>query len=122
MGQKVNPIGLRVGINRDWDSIWFAKKREYGKLLMEDYKIRDYIKKNVVNSGVSQVIIERTSKNNNIPTGLDSIASGLGDDSSMLEFIVEPYLIQLGFLMRTPRGRLLTALGKKYIDSKNDNF
>ena len=63
MGQKVNPIGLRVGVNRSWDSIWFAKKREYGKLLMEDYKIRDYIKKNVVNSGVSQVIIERTSKN-----------------------------------------------------------
>ena len=62
MGQKVNPIGLRVGINRGWDSIWFAKKREYGKFLMEDYKIRDYIKKNVVNSGVSQVIIERTAK------------------------------------------------------------
>ena len=62
MGQKVNPIGLRVGINRGWDSIWFAKKREFGKILMEDYKIRDYIKKNVVNSGVSQVIIERTSK------------------------------------------------------------
>ena len=35
MGQKVNPIGLRVGINRGWDSIWFAKKREYGKLLIE---------------------------------------------------------------------------------------
>ena len=62
MGQKVNPIGFRVGINRGWDSIWFAKKREFGKILMEDYKIRDYIKKNVVNSGVSQVIIERTAK------------------------------------------------------------
>ena len=62
MGQKVNPIGLRLGINRGWDSIWFAKKREYGNLLIEDYKIRDYIKKNVTNSGVSQVIIERTSK------------------------------------------------------------
>ena len=62
MGQKVNPIGLRIGINRGWDSIWFAKKREYGKLLIEDYKIRNYIKKNVVNSGVSQVIIERTSR------------------------------------------------------------
>ena len=62
MGQKVNPVGLRVGINRGWDSIWFAKKNEYGKFLIEDYKIRDYIKKNVINSGVSQVIIERTSK------------------------------------------------------------
>ena len=62
MGQKVNPIGLRLGINRGWDSIWFSKKRDYGKLLIEDYKIREFIKKNVVNSGVSQVIIERTSK------------------------------------------------------------
>ena len=62
MGQKVNPIGLRVGIIRGWDSIWFAKKREYGRLLIEDYKIRNHIKKNVINSGVSQVIIERTSK------------------------------------------------------------
>jgi len=60
--------------------------------------------------------------NKNIPTGLDSIAAGLGEDSSMLEFVIEPYLIQIGFLIRTPRGRILTNLGKKYIDSKNDNF
>ena len=62
MGQKVNPIGFRLGINRGWDSVWFSKKRDYGKLLIEDYKIREYVKKNVVNSGVSQVLIERTSK------------------------------------------------------------
>ena len=49
MGQKVNPVGFRVGINRGWDSIWFAKKRNYGKLLIEDYKIRQYIKDNIVN-------------------------------------------------------------------------
>ncbi len=62
MGQKVNPIGLRLGINRTWESIWYAKKDQYGKLLIEDHKIREYIKKNIVNSGVSQIIIERTSK------------------------------------------------------------
>ena len=62
MGQKVNPIGLRLGINRGWDSIWFSKKRDYGKFLIEDYKIREHINKNVVNSGVSKVLIERTSK------------------------------------------------------------
>ena len=62
------------------------------------------------------------NQNDNIPTGLDSISARLGDDSSMLEFLVEPYLIQIGFLTRTPRGRLLTDLGKKYIDSKNDHF
>ncbi|MBA1338396.1 MAG: small subunit ribosomal protein S3 [Pelagibacterales bacterium] len=62
MGQKVNPIGLRLGINRGWDSIWFSKKKDYGKFLIEDFKIREHIKKNVTNSGVAQVIIERTSK------------------------------------------------------------
>ena len=62
MGQKVNPIGLRLGINRDWDSIWFAKKSEYGKLLIEDYNIRAWIKRKIINSGVSQVIIERKAK------------------------------------------------------------
>jgi len=62
MGQKVNPIGLRLGINRTWDSIWFAKKNNFGNFLIEDYKIRDYIKKNITNSGVSQVIIERKAK------------------------------------------------------------
>ena len=62
MGQKVNPIGLRLGINRGWDSVWFSKKKDFGKFLIEDFKIREYVKKNVQNSGVSQVLIERTSK------------------------------------------------------------
>ena len=53
MGQKINPIGLRLGINRGWDSTWFAKKKDFGKYLIEDFQIRKYIKKNIVNSGVS---------------------------------------------------------------------
>jgi Holliday junction DNA helicase RuvB len=60
--------------------------------------------------------------NNNNPIGLDSIAAGLGEESSMLEFVVEPYLIQIGFIMRTPRGRKLTSLGKKYINSRNEKY
>ena len=62
MGQKVHPIGFRLGINRSWDSLWFAKKGDYGKYLIEDYKIRQFIKKNIKNSGVSEVVIERSSK------------------------------------------------------------
>jgi len=62
MGQKVNPVGFRLGINRGWDSVWYAKKNEFGNNLIEDFKIRSYIKKNVVNSGVSKVMIERTTK------------------------------------------------------------
>ena len=62
MGQKINPIGLRLGINRGWDSTWFAKKKDFGRYLIEDFKIRKYIKKNITNSGVSEIIIERSSK------------------------------------------------------------
>jgi len=62
MGQKVNPVGFRLGVNRGWDSVWFAKKKQFGKNLIEDFKIREYIKKNVVNSGVSKIMIERSSK------------------------------------------------------------
>ena len=62
MGQKVNPVGFRLGVNRGWDSVWFAKKKQFGENLIEDFKIREYIKKNVVNSGVSKIMIERSSK------------------------------------------------------------
>ena len=62
MGQKVNPVGFRLGINRGWDSVWFAKKNQFGTNLIEDFNIRKYIKNNVVNSGISKVMIERTAK------------------------------------------------------------
>ena len=62
MGQKINPTALRLGINKGWDSIWFARKKEFGKYLIEDFKIRQYIQKNIKNSGVSEIIIERSGK------------------------------------------------------------
>ena len=62
MGQKVNPVGLRLGINRGWDSVWYASKKNFGNFLIEDFKIREHIRKTVVNSGVSKVMIERTSQ------------------------------------------------------------
>ena len=62
MGQKINPIGFRLGINRTWDSRWFADNHEYGKLLHEDLKIRNYIQKELKQAGVSKVVIERPHK------------------------------------------------------------
>jgi small subunit ribosomal protein S3 len=59
MGQKVNPIGLRLGINRTWDSRWYAGRKEYGRLLQEDLKIRDYVAKTRRQAGISKVVIER---------------------------------------------------------------
>jgi len=62
MGQKVNPIGLRLGINRTWDSRWFAEKGDYGKLLHEDMAIRAHILKSRRSAGISKVVIERPHK------------------------------------------------------------
>src|SRR5262245_25722373 len=62
MGQKVNPVGLRLGINRTWDSRWFATKAQYGKLLHEDLEIREYLKAKLAQAGVSKIIIERPAK------------------------------------------------------------
>ena len=62
MGQKVNPVGLRVGINRTWDSRWFAARGEYGKLLHEDRAIRAHIMKEQREAGISKVVIERPHK------------------------------------------------------------
>ena len=62
MGQKVNPIGLRLGINRTWDSRWFADGNDYGRLLHEDIKVRRELKKRLNQAGVSRIIIERPHK------------------------------------------------------------
>ncbi len=59
MGNKVNPIGLRLGVNRSWDSRWYANKAEFGKLLHEDIKIRNMLTKELRQAGVSSVVIER---------------------------------------------------------------
>ena len=62
MGQKVNPVGLRLGINRTWDSRWFADGPEYGRLLHEDIKVRRNLKKRLYQAGISRIIIERPHK------------------------------------------------------------
>ena len=65
MGQKVSPVGLRVGINRDWDAAWYAGKNQVADLLHEDLRIRKYIEKVYAKAQVSRVIIERVKGNNN---------------------------------------------------------
>ncbi len=65
MGQKVSPVGLRVGINRDWDAAWYADKTKVADLLHEDLKIRSYLEKEYAKAGVSRIIIERTKDKNN---------------------------------------------------------
>jgi small subunit ribosomal protein S3 len=61
MGQKINPIGLRLGINRTWDSRWFATK-DYAGLLHEDLRIREYLQSRLAQAGISRIVIERPAK------------------------------------------------------------
>ena len=62
MGQKVNPIGMRLQVNRTWDSRWFADTKDYGNLLLEDIKMREFIHKECKAAGISKVVIERPAK------------------------------------------------------------
>ncbi|MFN4289227.1 MAG: 30S ribosomal protein S3 [Brevundimonas sp.] len=62
MGQKVNPVGLRLGINRTWDSRWFAGDKDYARLLHQDLKLRSWLKERLSGAGVSRIIIERPHK------------------------------------------------------------
>ena len=62
MGQKVNPIGLRVGINRTWDSRWYAGKKDYATLLHQDLRLKKYLMKRLDQAGISKIIIERPTK------------------------------------------------------------
>ncbi|HHU54429.1 MAG TPA: 30S ribosomal protein S3 [Mollicutes bacterium] len=62
MGQKVSPIGLRIGINKTWQSKWYAGNKDFSKFLAKDIKIREYLEKNLKDAAVSSVLIERTPK------------------------------------------------------------
>src|SRR5690349_20807355 len=61
MGQKVNPVGFRIGVTRSWDSRWYAKKGVYSKLLHEDIKLRKIIKARLESAGIAKIEIERAA-------------------------------------------------------------
>ena len=105
--------------------------RDYAQVVKKTNKISSDIVKKALNvqkidqkglDDLDRKYLSFLNLNNNNPIGLDAIAAGLGDDSSMLEYVVEPFLIQIGFIMRTPRGRLLTARGKAYINLNDDKY
>lgn len=63
MGQKVNPHGLRVGVNKDWSSKWYAGKKQFADYLIEDNQVRNYVKKTLYAAGVANIVIERPAEN-----------------------------------------------------------
>lgn len=97
MGQKVSPIGLRIGINKGWDSTWYADKDEVAKYIKEDNKIRNFIKKNYANCAISKISVERTKAKLviNIYTGRPGMligAKGVGIEElkKQLQRVINP--------------------------------
>lgn len=75
MGQKVNPHGLRVGIIKDWDSKWYAGKKDYSTYLVEDAKVRTFVKKKLYEAGVSKIKLER--QNGKLTVNIDTARPGM---------------------------------------------
>ena len=75
MGQKVNPIGYRLGVNKDWDSRWYANKKDFGTTLNKDLKIREYLKKNLKDAAVASIVIER--KKNRVDVTINTAKPGV---------------------------------------------
>jgi small subunit ribosomal protein S3 len=75
MGQKVNPHGLRIGIIKDWDTKWYANSKNFSEFLVEDFKVRKYIKKKLYISGISRIEIERAA--NKIKVNVNTAKPGL---------------------------------------------
>ena len=84
MGQKVHPNGVRVGVIRDWNSKWYADSKNFGDYLVEDHKIREYVKKKLFISGISKIEIERTAKfvKVNVYTAKPGLVIGKGGNLS----------------------------------------
>ena len=83
MGQKVSPHGLRVGVIKDWDSKWYANKKSFSDYLIEDKKVRDFIKKKLYIAGVSKIVIERAAENQmriSVLTAKPGMVIGRGGD------------------------------------------
>ncbi|KEQ22376.1 30S ribosomal protein S3 [Paenibacillus tyrfis] len=93
MGQKVNPVGLRIGIIRDWESKWYAGK-DFGDLLMEDVKIREYLKQKLKESAVSRIEIERAANRVNVTIHTAKPGMVIGKGGSEVE-VIRGYLTKL---------------------------
>ena len=114
MGQKVNPIGFRLGINRTWDSRWFARKDEYGRLLHQDIAIRKELKKRLYQAGVSRIIIERPHKKCRITIYAARPGVIIGKKGADIEKLRK----QLGAMTSSDVSLNIVEIRKPEIDSK----
>ena len=89
MGQKVSPVGLRIGINKDWESKWYAPSKDFSKYLNTDIKIRKYLEKKLKGSSVASIVIERNKKRTNIiiNTSKPGVVIGRGGEEIYISIV-----------------------------------
>ena len=117
MGQKVNPHGLRVGVIKDWDSKWYAEGPEFSDYLVEDYKIRKFLKNRLGNAGVSKIDIERASERVKISiyTAKPGVVIGKGGSeiekvkAELQKFIGRKVILDIKEIKRPDRDAQLVA-------------
>ncbi|MEM9321024.1 MAG: KH domain-containing protein, partial [Pseudomonadota bacterium] len=110
MGHKVNPIGMRLQVNRTWDSRWYADTKDYGYLLLEDIKIREFIEGEAKQAGVSKVIIERPHRKCRVTVHTARPGVIIGKKGADIEtlrsvFVALPIWPTLGERSREAQGR-----------------
>jgi small subunit ribosomal protein S3 len=94
VGQKVSPVGLRIGIIRDWESKWYANDKEFGTLLLEDVKIREYLKNKLKDSAVSHIEIERAANRVNVTIHTAKPGMVIGKGGAEVE-VIRSYLAKM---------------------------
>src|SRR5919106_2809047 len=114
MGQKSSPIGLRLQINRTWDSRWFAEGQDYGRLLLEDLKIRRYVMKALPQAAISKVVIERPAKLCRISIYAARPGVIIGKKGSDIEKLKK----QIGAMTKSDVSLNIVEIRKPEIDSK----
>ncbi|NOZ09809.1 MAG: 30S ribosomal protein S3 [Gammaproteobacteria bacterium] len=113
MGQKVHPNGIRLGIVKDWDAMWYAGKHQYADNLAHDLKVRDYIKAKLKNAAVSRIVIQRPAQNMNVTiyTARPGIVIGKkGED-------IEKLRLQIGKLTGLPAQVTIEEVRKPELDA-----
>ena len=87
MGQKVSPVGLRIGINKDWESKWYANNKDFSKYLNNDVKIRRFLEKKFKTAGIAQIVIERNTKKSEVIMYVSKPGLVIGQNGTEIEAV-----------------------------------
>jgi small subunit ribosomal protein S3 len=114
MGQKVNPLGIRLGFTKSWESTWYAQGKDYANVLLADMKAREYIKKKLKQAAISSVIIERPAKNARIKIRAARPGNVIGKSGRDIELLRE----EVAKILRVPVHISIEEVRKPAMDAR----